>query len=355
MLAETIPSPQEPLSSRCARLIPGYNGYETCLIISDAESTMEDIPPLVDTATAQRFAVDLARYALSGNAPFGNVDPNSAHGLELEAFINELAPVDEQAQTEIAPNEAAEVAEKSMLSLLFELHDQSVEEQAALLRELANLSDSDHALDAEFITERSVAFLAINEAAIEKEQEESDVNVEKFINTGTELYAKIMTAQRANIDIILQDKSGAALRIFLLNPDEIDRAGGVREFINQLRQDREEIEDLSPPPDSLLVTYMNSYHKELATRASDLILAVQSDDKSSDLIFFQHQIRVPATAEAALTIEQEESGLSKTDVINRATATYCLCATLQRAGIDIIFEDPGGAVELLEPVWELAT
>jgi hypothetical protein len=160
-----------------------------------------------------------------------------------------------------------------------------------------------------------------------------------------------MVAQRTNIDIILRDKSGAALRIYLLTQDEVESGVREREFIKNFRKERQDSEPEVPPPDSLLSAYIGAYQEDLATRASDLILAVQADDQQPGLATFNRRVRMSAMAEAARDIEREESGLSRTDVTNRAAATYCLCAALQREGVDIIFRDPDGTVELLEPVW----
>jgi hypothetical protein len=79
--------PQDPLTERCAKLIPGFHGYEASLIIDEKNP---------DRAW---FAHNLAGSVLAGTAQFGTVDPESQRGRELTALVTELAPAAERIAT----------------------------------------------------------------------------------------------------------------------------------------------------------------------------------------------------------------------------------------------------------------
>jgi hypothetical protein len=165
--AEIVEQPSETLTDRCARLIPGYWGYESSLIIADAEPRGEGFTPLVDVETAQRFAVSLAKCVLTGNAQFGVVDSASPQGQELVALISEFRPLEPPLVMESELAEA-EIEEKSMMALLFELHEQSVEDRARALLELASLDGQERTLDEGFITDKTLAFCPLTKRRLRK-------------------------------------------------------------------------------------------------------------------------------------------------------------------------------------------
>ena len=351
MTAEVLGAP-ETLTARCARLVPGFWGYEDALIIADGERS-EMFPPLVETETAQWFAVQLARAVLRGSAIFGSVDPESLQGQELTALIAELTPVSEQEQEERQAKGEVAGDKRSLVSLLLEYHDQSVRDGAYVLAAVEEEGSDRSDLNTVIAEDRVVKFVASNEAALEKEQEESNADYEKLISTGVSLYARLMVAQRANIDIVLMDEAKSALRVYLATQGEIDGSGGEREFIEKLRRERRETVSDTVSPDSLLMIFLKAYEEDVRDRAKDLTEKASWSGLQSGLAVSERKAKISAMTAAALNIESRESQMSKTDITNRAVGLYCLCAHLQRAGVSVILRDPEGNTELLDPVWEL--
>ncbi len=352
MTAETDGSNPELLSARFARLIPGYSDYTASVVIACSETTTDGPPPVIEIGIAHRFAVNLARNVLSGDAPFGSVDPDSAQGMELTYLMDLLARTQAD-DYDIEPAIVVEESqEKSMLALLAELHNKSISDGVSSLREYTEVEHGRTLLEEEFVWDWDLYFAPVNEAAILKEIEDSGIGSEELLNKGMLLLAYVMVFQRTNIEFVLQDKSGAQNTIYLYGPEDVDRAGGTHEFIENIRKARDRPRPKVPPANSFMKRYMTAYQIELEKRAAVLTMPTQDSEQQAVPVSFPRHAKMTGPVKVALEIELEESGLRDADVMNRAAWLYCFCAAMQRAGITILFADPSGNAGILPQVWK---